>query len=285
VFKKVLKKLVLATVVIPLAFTSTAQSPAHAQRTIEQAADVLLREVLAVLQIQIVNAELLLELSYEMQYALDTGIIDPDTVKELDIEVLDEDLPDEELFEEDGEIPIEESTDTSSPDSAMTQLSDELKLKLQSRVTLRVTTQVQYWELIAGDWSIASQMAAQEFTTCLDAATTDEESDICYFNEQQQLQFFYAQQLGENYSARLNAANQLGTDVVAFLTQSMTRSQLTIEEALQFMNAEELGTLGLTPNALEDISRKLESQAANAPSGGPPDSTPTSNNPSNGQNQ
>jgi hypothetical protein len=285
VFKNVLRKLALATAVIALAFATAAQSPAYAQRTIEEAANALLTEVLATLKIQIVNEELLLELSYEMQYALDTGIVDPDTVNELDIEVLDVDLPDEELFEEDEEIPAEEGTNTSTPDAAMTQLSDELKLKLQSRLALRVSAQVQYWELIAGEWSTASQLAAREFTTCLDAATTDEESDICYFNEQQQLQFFYAQQLGENYSARLNAADQLGPDVSALLSQSMTRSRLTVQEALQFMNAEELGTLGLTPNALEDISRKLENQAANSPSGGPTNSTPTSNNPSNGQNQ
>lgn len=284
-FKNVLRKLTLATVVIALAFATATQSPAHAQRTIEEAANALLAEVLASLQIQIVNEELLLELSYEMQYALDTGIVDPDTVNELDIEVLDEELPDEELFEEDEEAPIDESTDTTVPDSAMTQLSDELKLRMQERLALRVSAQVKYWEVIAGDWSTASQLAAVEFTTCLDAATSDEESDICYFNEQQQLQFFYAQQLGENYSARLNVANQLGPDVSALLTQSMTRSRITVQEALQFMNAEELGTLGLTLNALEDISRKLENQAASTPSGGPTNSTPTNSNPSNGQNQ
>jgi hypothetical protein len=274
----------LTTTVTALAFATAAQSPVHAQRTIEQAADALLKEVLAALQIQIVNQELFLELSYEVQYAFDTGIVDSETAEELDIEVLNEDLPDEELFEEDDEVAIDESLNTSPPESATAELSDELRLKLQNRLSQHLTVQVQYWEIVAKDWTTASQSAAREFTTCLNAATSDEESDICYFNEQQQLQFFYAQQLGENFTTRLNAANQLGVDVVALLNQSMTRSQFTIQEALQFMNAEELGTLGLTPDALEDISRKLENQGTNSPSGGPTDSTPT-NNPSNGQNQ
>jgi hypothetical protein len=265
----------LTTTVTALAFATAAQSPVHAQRTIEQAADALLKEVLTALNIQITNQELLLELSYEIQYALDTGIVDSETVKELDIEVLNEDLPDEELFEEDDEAAIDESLNTSPPESATAQLSDELKLKLQNRLSLHLTVQVQYWEIVSKDWTTASQSAAREFTTCLNAATSDEESDICYFNEQQQLQFFYAQQLGENFTTRLNAANQLGVDVVALLNQSLTRSRFTIQEALQFMNAEELATLGLTPDSLEDISRKLENQGTNSPSGGPTDSDPS----------
>jgi hypothetical protein len=275
VFTNILRKLVLTTTVTAFALTTAAQSPVHAQRTIEQAADALLNEVLAALQIQIVNQELLLELSYELQYALDTGIVDSETVKELDIEVLNEDLPDEELFDEDEEAAIDESVNTSPPESTTAELSDELRLKLQNRLSLHLTVQVQYWEIVAKDWTTASQSASREFTTCLNAATSDEESDICYFNEQQQLQFFYAQQLGENFTTRLNAANQLGVEVVTFLNQSMTRSRFTIQEALRFMNAEELGTLGLTPNALEDISRKLESHGTNSPSGGPTDSDPS----------
>lgn len=268
-----------------LALMVAIQSPVHAQRTIEQAAEALLGEVLTNLNIEITNEELLLELSFELQYALDTGIVDSETIDDLDIEVLNEELPDEELFEEDEETQLDDSIDTTVPDSTTTQLSEELKLRIRNRLTLRLTAQVKYWEVIANDWAAASQRAAREFTTCLNAATTDEESDVCYFNEQQQLQFFYAQQLGENFATRLNAANQLGDDVVALLNQSMTRSRLTVQEALQFMNAEELGVLGLTPQSLEDISRKLESQGSNAPSGGPTNSNPTNNNPSNGQNQ
>lgn len=279
-----LKKLTVATVVSALAFAG-AQSPVHAQRTIEQAADALLKEVLSTLNIQVTNEELLLELSYEMQYALDTGIVESDTIDELDIEVLDEEIPDEELFEEDEEAPIDESVDTSTPETVTSMLSEELALRLRNRLSVRLTAQVQYWEIIAQDWATASQLAAREFTTCLDAAASDEESDICYFNEQQQLQFFYAQQLGENFTTRLNAANQSGADVVALLNQSMTRSRLTIQEALQFMNTEELGTLGLTPKDLEDISQKLESQKSNSPSDGPTISNPPSGNSSNGQNQ
>jgi hypothetical protein len=274
VFKNVLGKMALAAAVVALAITSATQSPVHAQRTIEQAANALLNEVLTALNIQITNQELLLELSYELQYSLDTGIVDTDTVNELDIEVLNQELPDEELFEEGEDAPTEEST-TSAPESTTAQLSDELKLTLQNRFSLRLSAQVQYWEMMAEDWRAASELATREFTTCLNAATSDEESDICYFNEQQQLQFFYAQQLGENFTTRLNAANQLGVDVVALLNQSLTRSRFTIQEALQFMNAEELATLGLTPDSLEDISRKLENQGTNSPSGGPTDSDPS----------
>lgn len=281
--KNVLRKVAAATTV--LALVVAIHSPVHAQRTIEQAADALLDEILTNLNIEVTNEELLLELSFELQYALDTGIVDSETIEDLDIEVLDEELPDEELFEEDDEAQLDESSDTTAPDSATSQLSEELTLRIRNRLTLRLTAQVKYWEIIASDWAVASQRAAREFTTCLDASTSDEESDICYFNEQQQLQFFYAQQLGENFATRLTAANQLGADVVALLNQSMTRSRLTVQEALQFMNSEELGTLGLTPQALEDISRKLESQGSNAPSSGPTNSNPTNENPSNGQNQ
>lgn len=268
-----------------LALVLAIQSPVHAQRTIEQAADALLGEILTNLNIEITNEELLLELSFELQYALDTGIVDSETIDDLDIEILDEELPDEELFEEDEETQLDDSSDTTAPDSTTSQLSEELILRIRNRLTLRLTAQVKYWEVIAEDWNTASQMAARKFTTCLDAATSDEESDICYFNEQQQLQFFYAQQLGDNFAARLSVANQLGSDVVALLNQSMTRSRLTVQESLQFMNAEELGALGLTPQALEDISRKLESQGSNAPSGGTTNSNPTNSDPSNGQNQ
>ena len=261
----------LAAAVVAFAITSATQSPVHAQRTIEQAANALLNEVLTALNIQITNQELLLELSYELQYSLDTGIVDTDTVNELDIEVLNQELPDEELFEEGEDAPTEEST-TSAPESTTAQLSDELKLILQNRLSLRLSAQVQYWEMIAEDWRAASELATREFTTCLNAATSDEESDICYFNEQQQLQFFYAQQLGDSFTTRLNTANQLGSDVVALLNQSMTRSRLTIQEALQFMNAEELGVLGFTPDALGGISQKLESHSNSSPSGGPTDS-------------
>jgi hypothetical protein len=273
VFKNVLGKMALAAAVVALAITSATQSPVHAQRTIEQAANALLNEVLTALNIQITNQELLLELSYELQYSLDTGIVDTDTVNELDIEVLNQELPDEELFEEGEDAPTEEST-TSAPESTTAQLSDELKLILQNRLSLRLSAQVQYWEMIAEDWRAASELATREFTTCLNAATSDEESDICYFNEQQQLQFFYAQQLGDSFTTRLNTANQLGSDVVALLNQSMTRSRLTIQEALQFMNAEELGVLGFTPDALGGISQKLESHSNSSPSGGPTDSDP-----------
>ena len=282
-FINVFRKVVAAT--LALALVAATQSPVHAQRTIEQAAVALLDEVLTNLNIEVTNEELLLELSFELQYALDTGIVDSETIDDLDIEVLDEELPDEELFEEDQESQLDESSDTTTSDSNTSQLSEEQKLRIRNRLTLRLTTQVKYWEIITNDWGIASQRAAQEFTRCLDAATSDEESDICYFNEQQQLQFFYAQQLGENFANHLNAANQFGADVVALLNQSMTRSRLTVQEALQFMNTEELGTLGLTPQALEDISKKLESHGSNAPSSGPTNSNPTNNNPSNGQNQ
>ena len=264
----------LAAVVVALAITSATQSPVHAQRTIEQAANALLNEVLTALSIQITNQELLLELSYELQYSLDTGIIETDTVNELDIEVLNQELPDEELFEEGEDASTEESTSTIAPESTTAQLSDELKLTLQNRLSLRLSAQVQYWEMIAEDWRAASELATREFTTCLNAATSDEESDICYFNEQQQLQFFYAQQLGDSFTTRLNTANQLGSDVVALLNQSMTRSRLTIQEALQFMNAEELGVLGFTPDTLGSISQKLESHSTSSPSGGPTDSDP-----------
>jgi len=286
VFKNIVKKTIVGVFVGALAMTTAAQSPVNAQRTIEQAADALLNEVLAILQIRVSNEELFLELSYEMQYALDTGIIDSETVNELDIEILDEQLPDEELFEEeDEEASLDEDIDSYTPDTELDQLSDELKLKLQKRLSLRLAAQVQYWELITDDWATASQAASREFTTCLDAATSDEDSDICYFNEQQQLQFFYAQQLGENFTARFNAANQLGPQVAALLNQSMTQSRLAIQEALEFMDAEELGTLGLTTKDLEDISQKLETQVSNNPSSGPPNSDPTNDNPSNGQNQ
>ena len=270
------KKLTTGIAVVALSLATLVHSPVNAQRTIEQAADSLLTEVLSLLEIQITNTELLLELSYEVQYALDTGIVDAETIKELDIEVLNEELPDEELFEEDPENP-----DSSTPTTvvgATTPLSEELRIRLRNRLTLHLATQVKYWEVIAGDWATASQLSARDFNTCLDAATTDEESDVCYFNEQQQLQFFYARQLAENFGLRLTSANQLGQDVVALLNQSMTRSRLMVKEALQFMNTEELGTLGLTPNALEEISRKLESHTS--PSPGPSNSTPA-----NGQNQ
>lgn len=263
-----------------LALVLAIQSPVHAQRTIEQAADALLGEILTNLNIEITNEELLLELSFELQYALDTGIVDSETIDDLDIEILDEELPDEELFEEDEETQLDDSSDTTAPDSTTSQLSEELKLRIRNRLTLRLTAQVKYWEVIAEDWSTASQMAARKFTTCLDAATSDEESDICYFNEQQQLQFFYAQQLAENVAIRLNAANQLGPDVASMLNQSLTRTRATIQEALNFMNAEELGVLGLTPGVLEDTSKKLQTQDS-----APPSSGPSNSNPSNGQNQ
>ncbi len=275
----VLRKLALGTGVIALSWATAVQSPVHAQRTIEQASNALLNEILSTLSIQITNEELLLELSYEMQYALDAGIVDSETVDELDIEVLDEELPDEELFEED-EGQTSEVAPGTTVDTDTSQLPLDVKTQLQNRLALRLATQVKYWEVIADDWATASQLATTKFDACLSAATSDEESDVCYFNEQQQLQFFYAQQLGENFTTRLNAANQLGADVVALLNQSMTRSRLTIQESLQFMNAEELATLGLTPESLEDISKKLRSHDSPSPSTGPQNS-----NPSNGQNQ
>ncbi|CAB4573934.1 unannotated protein [freshwater metagenome] len=279
------KKLTTGIAVIALSLATLAHSPVNAQRTIEQAADSLLTEVLSLLEIQITNTELLLELSYEVQYALDTGIVDAETINELDIEVLNEELPDEELFEEDPENP-DSSTPTTVVAGATTPLSEELRIRLRNRLTLHLATQVKYWEVIAGDWATASQLSARDFNTCLDAATTDEESDVCYFNEQQQLQFFYARQLAENFGLRLTSANQLGQDVVALLNQSMTRSRLMVQEALQFMNAEELGTLGLTPNALEEISRKLESHTSPSPAPSPgPSPGPSNSTPANGQNQ
>lgn len=262
-----------------LAFIASAQTSLQAQRTIEQAADVLLTEVLSTLEIDITQSELQLELSYEVQYALDTGIVDAETISELDIEVLDEELPDEELFEEDDQT-SSSSTSTTITTNQENQLSEELRNRLRNRLTMRLTAQTKYWELVAGDWATASQLSARDFNTCLTAATTDEESDVCYFNEQQQLQFFYARQLAENYALRLSVANQLGPEVIALLNQSMTRSRQMVQEALQFMNTEELGALGLTPNALEEISKKLENHSSNSPSPSPTNSTP-----SKGQNQ
>lgn len=270
----------IRTAAIACVLTVLSQSPVSAQRTIEQAADALLNEVLASLEIKVTNTELLTELSFEVQYALDAGIVDAETIKDLDIEVLNEELPDEELFEEEDIKTSTSSSSTTVASDNTVQLSQELRTQLRNRLTLRLTTQLRYWEVVAGDWSKAAQLAKVEFDKCLSTATTDEASDVCYFNEQQQLHFFYAQQLAESFTLRLNAANQLGTDVVDLLNQSMTRSRVMVQEALQYMNTEELGTLGLNSETLEDISRKLGNPPTTTPAPGPSNS-----NPSNGQNQ
>jgi hypothetical protein len=280
VFKKIVVKPFAVLTLVALTCASAPQSWVSAQRSIEQAADALLTEVLSSLSIQVTNKDLLLELSYEVQYALDAGIVDAETVSELDIEILDEELPDEELFEEDDGLSPEASPGTTALDASNTQLPADIKTRLQNRLALRRTAQVKYWAIIANDWATASQLAKKKFDTCLSAATTDEESDVCYFNEQQQLQFFFAQQLAENVAVRLNAANQLGPDVASMLNQSLTRTRTTIQDALNFMNAEELGVLGLTPGVLEDTSKKLQTQDS-----APPSSGPSNSNPSNGQNQ
>jgi len=280
VLKKIFTKSLAVITLGALAFASAPPHSIGAQRSIDQAAEALLAEVLTSLGIQITNQDLLLELSYEMQYALDAGIVDAETIKELDIEILNEELPDEDLFEEDEGQSSEIAPGTTVVVEGNSQLSQDIKIRLQNRLTLHLTAQVKYWDIVAIDWSTASQLATREFDACLSTATTDEASDICYFNEQQQLQFFFAQQLGENVAVRRGAANQLGSDVVSLLDQSLTRTRLTIQEALEFMNTEELAVLGLTPDALKNISQKLQSQDSVSPT-----SVPQRGNPSNGQNQ
>lgn len=257
--KRLLKKLVASSLALTLGFVFIPQVSVSAQRSIEQAAEALLGEVLLALKIEITNEELLLELSYEMQYALDTGIIDQSTIDELNIEVLDIEIPDEELFAEE-ELGPDESTNPIPTNNETTQLSTELKAQLQTRLALRMSTQLSYWQVIATDWSSATDLASIEFEKCISTASSDEETDICYFNEQQQLQIFYAQQMSENYSLHSNSASELGSEVSMLLSASVTRAVVMIKETLQFLNTEELTSLGLTSQLLEGILGKLESQ-------------------------
>jgi len=252
------------------------QSFAGATRSIEEAANSLLTEALASLNLQITNQELLLELSYEIQYSLDTGIIEQTTIDELDIEVLNEEIPDEELFEDEDEI---ESSDTATTPGDLAPLSEELTTRLRNRFTQRLAAQVKYWEIIATDWATASELATQEFEKCITAATSDEESDTCYFNELQQLQIYYAQQLANNYALRLSSANNIGPEIAAMLKESFEKAKVLIQETLSFLNAEELAALGFTSATLGDIAQKLDDSAL-----APPQSEPPYSNQQNGGN-
>jgi hypothetical protein len=271
--RKILSRLIASCVIATFSITSLGQTPAGATRTIEEAANSLLTEALSSLELQITNQELLLELSYEIQYALDTGIIEQDTIDELDIEVLNEEIPDEDLFEED----VPQSPVTTSTPQTSAQLSEELKLRLQTRFTERLNRQLQYWEIVSTDWATASELATQEFEKCITAATSDEESDVCYFNELQQLQVFYGQQLANNYTTRLSAATSIGTELVALLTQSLEKAKVMVQETLSFMSAEELASLGFTTAILEDIALKLGGSTTQ-PNG------PANSNPQGGSN-
>jgi hypothetical protein len=130
---------------------------------------------------------------------------------------------------------------------------------------------------VSTDWATASELATQEFEKCITAATTDEESDVCYFNELQQLQVFYGQQLANNYTTRLSAATSIGTELVALLTQSLEKAKVMVQETLSFMSAEELASLGFTTAILEDIALKLGGSTTQ------PDG-PANSNPQGGSN-
>jgi hypothetical protein len=264
---KTLNRLFVALAISSVGVFPLGQSFAGATRTIEEAANSLLTEALASLNLQITNQELLLELSYEIQYALDTEIIEQITIDDLDVEVLIDEIPDEELFEEEDDS---ESPDTKAPPRDSAQLSVELTTRLRNRFTQRLAEQVKYWEIIATDWATASELTTQEFEKCITAATTDEESDTCYFNELQQLQIYYAQELANSYSLRLSSATSLGPEIVAMLQQSFDRAKDMIQEILSFLNAEELALLGFTSATLGDIAKRLDDSSLAPLSSEPP---------------
>lgn len=272
---------ILALAVAAMIPVVSAPEPARAARSIEQAASALLEEVLPVLGIEITNADLLEELGYEIQYSIDALIIRTETIDDLDLEMLDEELPDEDLFGdeqgdetidlEDDSAFIEESDDAATDDTTAPAtpepLGEQLSATLRERFRAHLSAQTAYWAIVSSSWNSAGTTAASTLEECVSTAQSDEDEDICYFNELQTLQFLFAQQLADNMVVHDQAAIQAGTDATSLLSESRERMFLALSEIAEFLSDEEIGQFGATREAITQIVSVLAT-AANDSDGG-----------------
>lgn len=236
--------------------------PVHAQRSIEQAANELLTQALTVLGIGITNVDLLEELGYEVQYAIDALIIDEETLDDLELEAFEE-LPDEDLFGDDVDdetIVIED--DPAAGDDATTDpegpqvdapLSDAIAVRLRQRFESHLDAQMRYWRIVATSWTEASKQSATALDDCIESAQTDEDEDICYFNELQMMQFLFAQRLADDVAIHDQMAAEAGAEVSSLLKDSRTNVTTAIDETLEFLTDEEIAQFGASRDALTGI--------------------------------
>lgn len=240
-----------ASIVLGLVAASLVVMSSHvaAERTVEEASTVLLDESLAVLGVNVTDPDLRASLAFELQYALSEGIVDSDTIVDLELGAMSDELPDEDLFGDDNE----ETTTTSSPDAGGTDLTDQVRTRLRERFARRLALQTRYWEVVAPDWARAAEQSRMQLEACLDAAADDEQTDLCYFNELSQFQIAFSAELTTNLAQRRTAAVALGADVAGLLDASLIRLQSMLRETLEFMSEEELAELGTTRSRLEEL--------------------------------